>query len=249
MNKEKIEIVLNPKIAIGLVVRGGKEFINEWIESAERSGDVILVVDNDADDEVREKLINHPKVVQYHKQHFKNRNMSRDYQKILDMAREEKCQWVWLLDHDKYVPEFNLNSFRTYLLNTFDKSIGFPLFEMRNDEDHYVMLPKKGENDKHARMSHEMYKVQSHFAYDIQDEHSGVIPQNCTPSEQNVNVMIKHFGHMTKKLREEKRQKYINDKEKFGYDDKGELKAIWMEEDESKLDIREFKDMEKLFAQ
>jgi len=160
-------ININPKIAIGLVVKGGKQFIDQWIESAKRCGDIILVIDNDADPEVREKLINHPKVFQYHRQHFEKRNMSRDYQKILEMAREEKCQWVWIMDHDKYVPEFDMDSLRHYLLNTHDQSVGFPLFEMRNDDDHYVMIPKKGEVDKHARMSHEMYKVQSHFAYDI----------------------------------------------------------------------------------
>ena len=60
---------------------------------------------------------------------------------------------------------------------------------------------------KHARLAHEMYKVLSHFKYDISDEHSGVIPQNCTPGNAFIWVPIHHYGHMTKKLREEKRQK------------------------------------------
>lgn len=244
MNKQ---ITTNPKIAVGLVVKGGKQFIDKWIESAERCGNCILVVDNNADKEVREKLITHPKVVQYHKQNFEKRNMSRDYQKILDMAREEKCQWVWIMDHDKYVLDFNMYALRDYLINTRDQSIGFPLFEMRNDENHYVLIPGNDGKDKHARMSHEMYKVLSHFKYDIQDEHSGVIPQNCIPSEKSINVPILHFGHMTKKLREEKRQKYIQDKKEFGYDDKGELSAPWMIEDENKVKIKKISDILEKF--
>ncbi len=243
MNNKDKEL-LNPlKICIGLVVKGGKQFINKWIESAERCGDCIVVVDNDADEEVRNKLINHLMVKHYHIQKYPNRNMSRDYQKILDYAREEKCQWCWIMDMDKFVPEFDVDNLKALLMDTKDQSVGFPLFECRNDFDHYVMIKDKDGTMKHARLAHEMYKVLSHFAYDVSDEHSGVIPQNCTPGDAFIWTPIHHYGHMTKELREEKRQKYIKDKEEYNYDDKGELVSTWMSENESEIEVRPFKEL------
>jgi len=79
------------KLAIGLVVKDGKQFIDQWIDCVERLGCDIIVIDNDADKEVRDKLINHKQTAQYHIQKFPNRNQSRDYQKIHEMAREEKA--------------------------------------------------------------------------------------------------------------------------------------------------------------
>lgn len=234
------------KIAIGLVVRGGKQFIDGWIESANRMGDVIFVIDNEADEKVKNVLINHPKVKEYHIQKGKKRNMSRDYQKILDYAKEHKCHWVWIMDIDKYVPPIPKKLYhvlKDYMLNTKEDSIGFPLFEMRGDKNHYIMIPEKQTGElKHARLSHEAYKVQSHFAYDIRDEHSGVIPQNCKPSEGFVTIPIHHYGHMTPELREEKRQKYIKDALDYGYNDKGELESAWMSENDEELTIKKWED-------
>jgi hypothetical protein len=107
------------------------------------------------------------------------------------------------------------------------------------------MIKDKNGVLKHARLSHEMYRVKLHFAYDTRDEHSGVIPQNCKAEDCFLWIPIHHAGHMTKELREEKRQKYIKDKEEFGYDDKGELSSPWMEEDESKVVISSFENFNK----
>ena len=235
------------KIAVGLVVKGGKEFIDGWIESAEKVADEIFVIDNGADKEVKDKLINHPLVKQYHIQHFSKRNMSRDYAKVLNYAREEKCHWVWIMDIDKYIASIDILDFKHFLMNTKEESIGFPLFEMRGDKEHYVaVIDYQTGDSKDARLSHECYKVLSHFEYDVSDEHSGVIPQNCKPGDTIAAVPIKHFGHMTAELRDEKRQKYIKDKKDYGYDDKGELKAVWMEEDYSKITIKDFSKIKKI---
>ncbi|MFW9882184.1 MAG: hypothetical protein ACFFG0_54665 [Candidatus Thorarchaeota archaeon] len=231
------------KIGIGLVGRWGNQFVDKWIESANRSGDVFLVVDNGIDKEAREKIINHPKTKHYHIQNYPSRNMSRDYQKVLDYAKEEKCDWVWIMDFDKYVPDFNIYGLKGFLLDSNEESISFPLFKCRGDNKHYVMINDKDGQLKHARLAHEMYRVKSHFCYDIRDEHSGVIPQNCKAEDRLIWIPIHHFGHMTKELREEKRQKYIKDKEEFGYDDKGELSAPWMEEDETKIVVKEFSEI------
>lgn len=230
------------RIGVGLVGINGKNFISDWIESADRCGDCFLVVDNGIDREAREKIIKHPKTKHYHIQHYPYRNMSRDYQKILEYAREEKCQWVWIMDFDKLVSEVDIVELKSFLLDTNVESVSFPLFECRNDIDHYVMVKDKNNVPKHARLSHEMYRVKSHFEYDTRDEHSGVLPQNCKCEDCLLWIPIKHLGHMTKELREEKRQKYIKDKEMFGYDDKGELTSEWLCEDESKITIKKFSD-------
>ncbi len=234
------------KIAIGLVVKGGKQFIDKWISCAEQIGDIILVVDNGTHAEVNQILINHPKVKQYHIQKDMGRNMSRDYQKVLEMAREEDCQWVWNLDIDDYIPTMNLYEFKKFLLNTYNQSIAFPCFEMRGDANHYIMIPyptEKGEKEKlkHARICHKCYKVLSHLKFDEKDKHGISIPHNCIPGGL-VTIPFQHFGHYTKELREEKRKQYTTEK----FKDEREREAIWMEEDESKIVIKEWNKFEFL---
>ncbi len=227
------------KLAIGLVIKGGKQFIDQWIECAERIGNIILVVDNNADGEAKQKLINHSKVKQYHIQKNMGRNQSRDYQKILEMAREEECTWVLNLDIDEVIPNFDVRELYMYLLNITDVSISFPLFEMRNDSNHYVMVRAIDGSLKQARMCHKCYKVLSHFKFDEKDIHGSAIPHNCTPGDM-VSIPIKHFGHYTKELRAEKRAQY---EKSTKYKDEMESTNTWMEDDDSKVVIKKFEGM------
>ena len=215
------------KLAIGLVVKGGKEFIDRWIESIERVRCIALVVDNGADEEVRKKLLNHKQVKQYHIQNNMGRNMSRDYQKVLEMAREENVTWLWNLDIDEAIPEIDMIPFIYHFANTTDESIGFPFFEMRNDDQHYIMVENDpNEGPKDARLGHKMYKVLSHFQFNEKDYHGAPIPHNCKPGGM-VPIPIQHFGHFTKELRDKRKECYTEDIE-----DKSELKGTWMKEDD-----------------
>lgn len=226
------------KIAIGLVVKGGKQFIDQWKECAERIADVIFVIDNGADNEVKQKLINFSKVKQYLIQKDMGRNQSRDYQKILDMAREENCDWVWNLDIDEYVPKFDVNQLLFHLINTKDNSVGFALFEMRNDNEHYIMIELPGLKPSHARTCHKLYKVLSHFEFNINDYHGCSIPHNCAPGI-TIKLPIQHYGHLTKELRKEKKKCYTKDVE-----DKEELLGSWMKEDKDVV-IKKWGDFSK----
>lgn len=226
------------KLAIGIVVKNGKQFIEQWIESAERVGCIILVIDNDADPEVREKLINHKQVKQYHIQHNMGRNMSRDYQKILDMGREENATWIWNIDIDEVVPEFDVKQFAFYLANTTDDCVGFPMFEMRNDNEHYIMIEDGVNTPKHARIGHKLYKVLSHFEFNLKDYHGCAIPPNCKPGKV-INTPLQHFGHYTKEMRDLKRNCYTEDPA-----DKAELSGSWMKEDKDVI-IKKWDDWKK----
>ena len=227
------------KLIIGLVVKGGKEFISRWIESIERMRCKFLVVDNGADKIVREKLINHPQMQQYHIQKFPNRNQSRDYQKILEMAREEKAEWCWNIDIDEVVPNINIDELYFNLLNTINVSIGFPLIEMRNDDKHYVMIKESNGELRDGRLVHKLYKVLSHFEFDKNDIHGCSIPHNCPRQKDYTNIIIQHFGHISVKLREEKREREGHSK------DKDENMQTWLEEDESKITIKPWEELEK----
>ncbi len=230
------------KLAIGLVVKGGKQFIEDWIKCAEKLSKTILVVDNGADKEVKDILINHKCVKRYLIQKDLGRNQSRDYQIILEMAREEDCQWVWNLDIDEYVPKMgNVDDLLLTLLNCRDESVGLPLFEMRGDKKHFVMIkdPISGEL-KHARMVHKIYKLLSHFEFDKKDVHGRSIPHNCTAGEY-LRIPLQHFGHMTKELRDEKRRQYTTKSHK----DITEHISSWLEEDEDKITIKEWSDVQK----
>ena len=227
------------KLLIGLVVKDGKQFINKWIKSIERIGCGFLVIDNEADCKVRKILINHPQMIQYHIQKFPDRNQSRDYQKILEMAREEKADWVWNLDIDEAVSSIDMDFLYFKLLNTTDCSIGFPLIEMRGDDKHYVMIKEFNNELKDGRLVHKLYKVLSHFEFDKNDIHGCSIPHNCPRDKAFVNIIIQHFGHLTKELREEKRNRLGHSK------DKDEQLQTWLEEDESKITINSFKEMEE----
>ena len=227
------------KLIIGLVVKGGKEFIDKWVESIERIGCDYIVIDNGADKIVRDKLINHPKMLQYHIQKFPNRNQSRDYQKILDMAREEKADWVWNLDIDEYVPKIDMSFLYFKLLNATGFSVGFPLIEMRNDGEHYVMIKESNNELRDGRLVHKLYKVCSHFEFDKNDIHGCSIPHNCSREKGFIPIIIQHFGHMTPELREEKRNREGHVK------DMDEHSQTWLEEDESKITINEFKELEE----
>jgi len=226
------------KIGIGLVVKGGKQFIDEWLSNLEiLPVNDVFVVDNGADEEVRQKLINHKYTKRYLVQNLP-RNQSRDYQKILQMAREENCQWIWNLDIDEHVPEINKNEFLSILLNWRDESIGCPLFEMRGDKNHYVMVKDMDGNLKHARLVHKIYKVLSHFKFNEMDIHGSSIPHNCKSGDIYF-VPIHHYGHMTKKLRQEKRKLYKT----LGFKDLAEQETTWLEEDESKIVIKKWEGM------
>ena len=223
------------KLAIGLVVKGGGEYIDQWLKSIEKLADVILVVDNDADDKVKDTLIIHPKVKQYLIQKNMERNMSRDYQKVLDMAREEDCNWILNLDIDETLIEFDPDILKQYLLNVKETSVGFPLFEMRGDDNHYVMIKDCSPNLKHARLCHKCYKVQAHFEFNQKDIHGNSIPHNCLPG-QMIPISIKHYGHLTKKSIIKKLKYY----KEHSFKDMEELGATWMEIDDNKVEIKDF---------
>ncbi len=225
------------KLAVGLVVKDGKEFIKKWIKSVEEFADVIYVVDNGADKEVWATLAFHPLVRQYHRQMDMGRNQSRDYQKILEMAREDDCTWIWNIDIDEIVHPFDINSLLNRLLNTIDDSVGFPLFEMRNDDKHYVMIRDQDDSLKHCRLCHKCYKVQSHFKFNEKDIHGSSIPHNSKPGEF-IPIPIQHFGHYSKELREKKRKQYSQDT----FKDFSEHTNTWLEEDESKITISKWRD-------
>ena len=223
------------KIAVGLVVKGGKQFIDQWLDCVNKIADMIFVVDNGVDIEVRNKLIDLIKVKKYLYQKDMGRNQSRDYQKILEMAREEDCTWILNLDIDEVFPNFNLNAFQQHLLNTKDNSIGFPLFEMRNDNNHFVMLKDISGTLKTCRLCHKCYKVLSHFKFNEKDVHGVSIPHNCTAGGM-IPVPMQHFGHFTKELRAEKRSQYVNK----NFKDNSEKLATWLEDDDSKVEIKEY---------
>jgi len=227
------------KLAVGLIIKNGEQFVDKWIKSAERIADIFLIVDNGLKEGERKRLMNHSKTKQYLIQKNMGRNQSRDYQKILEMAREENCDWVWNLDIDEYVPEIDINQFRFYLLNCEDESIGFPLFEMRNDDKHYIAVKDTDGKYKHARLCHKCYKVLSHLEFDRRDIHGKSIPHNCKTGKA-INVLIQHFGHYTKELREEKRKQY----EGTSFKDLNEQNAPWLEEDEDKIIIKRWEDRE-----
>lgn len=239
------------KICIGLVIKGGKDFIVDWITSTVNICDMIIVIDNGADTEVRNLLINHPLVKHYIIQKDMERNMSRDYQKILYIAREENCQWVINLDSDELIQSLSPKMLYSFLINCEDDSVGFPLFEMRGDKDHYVMVKDYVRDEmKDGRLCHKAYKTLSHFKFDEKDKHGCSIPPNCQRSKKFINVPIKHLGHMTKQLREEKRQKYIefqNISEQAK--DYAELKEPWFEEDDSKITIKEWEPIYKMIKE
>ncbi len=223
-------------LAIGLVVKGGSQFIDKWLACAEQFSKVWFVIDNGADIMVKDKLMYHPNTKQYLIQKDMGRNQSRDYQKILEMAREENCDWIFNLDIDEVIDITNLTKFYTFLLNTKDTSIGFPLFEMRGDDEHYVMVQDCTPELKHARLVHKCYKILSHFKFDEKDKHGKSIPHNCDAG--NILFMpIRHYGHFTKELREEKRQQY---KTENPGKDMEELQQSWLCEDEGKLTIKKW---------
>ena len=226
------------KLLVGLVIKDGKQFIDKWIETVERMNVPFVVIDNGADEEVRQTLIQHKQMLQYHIQKFPDRNQSRDYQKILEMAREEKADWVWNLDIDEAVTKINMDFLYFNLLNATSYSVGFPLVEMRNDDKHYVMIKESNNELRDGRLVHKLYKVLSHFEFDKNDTHGCSIPHNCPRQKGFLPIMIQHFGHMTKKLRKEKRERLGHAK------DNDEQLGTWMQEDESKITIKKFKELE-----
>ena len=232
VNKHTNKTKKKMSLLIGLVVKDGKQFIDKWIECVERLGYDFVVVDNGADKEVKAKLLNHPQMAQYHIQSFKNRNQSRDYQKILEMAREEKADWVWNLDIDEYVPELNPEALDHLLLNCTKNSVGFPLVEMRGDDQHYVLIKQMDGEEKDARLVHKIYKVLSHYEFDKNDIHGCCIPHNCSRDVEYVPVFIQHFGHYTKELRAEKRKRLGHEKDEY------EGLQSWMIDDDSKVIIK-----------
>ena len=230
------------KLAVGLVVKGGKQFIDQWLECVEKMNAIVLVVDNGADEIVRMKLLKCNKVKQYHIQKNMVRNHSRDYQKILDMAREEDCTWIINLDIDEVFTHLNNINFELFLLNSKSNSVGFPLFEMRNDNNHFVMVKDYTGILKPARLCHKCYKVLSHFEFNQKDIHGVSIPHNCTPGVV-LPIPMQHYGHYTKELREEKKRFYTI----HNFKDVSEQQATWMQEDD-KVEIREYnKTIKELF--
>ena len=223
-------------LTVGLVVKGGKEFIDKWLEGIEKIGCMVIVIDNEADKEVRNKLINHKQVKYYIIQHGIERNMSRDYQKILDIAKEEDTMWVWNVDIDEYISPFNIKDLIGILLNSREDSIGMPLIEMRNDDNHYIMIDDTTNKLKDARLCHKLYRTHSHFEFNKKDYHGCAIPHNCKPGS-TINIILRHYGHYTKVLRDKKKKYYKNIIE-----DKNELNAIWMQEDDNVIikHIKEF---------
>lgn len=224
------------KLGIGLVVKGGKEFIEDWIKCTSKIADWIFVVDNGTDKEVRDILIPHPAVKRYHIQKRLERNQSRDYQIILEDARKENCQWIWNIDIDEYIPKINMQEFIYFLVNCEKESIGFPMFEMRGDKEHFVMVRDPGKKLKDGRLVHKCYKVLSHLEFDEKDKHGQAIPHNCERDKTFIPIPIHHYGHMTKKLRDEKRKKVGE------WKDDEEERQTWMEEDEKKLVIKSWKE-------
>lgn len=223
------------RLGVGLVIKNGDQFIDKWLDSAERIADVIFVVDNDGTERSTTMLALHSKVKYYKLQKGLERNMSRDYQQLLDMAREENVDWLWNIDIDEIVPTFDKKQFMSMLVNTRNESIGFPLFEMRDDDKHYVRVRENDGSLKDARCVHKCFKVLSHLAYNQKDKHGKSIPHNCKV-DIIINIPIQHFGHLTKELREEKRKFYKEHSDNTkNFSDASENRAEWMKEDPEEI--------------
>ena len=223
------------RLGVGLVIKNGDEFIEKWLESADRIADVIFVVDNDGTTLSTAMLTSHPKVKYYKLQKGLERNMSRDYQQLLNMAREENVDWLWNIDVDEIVPFFDKREMTQMLVNSRSESIGFPLFEMRDDDKHYVRVKEADGAYKDARGVHKCFKVLSHLEYNLKDRHGRSIPHNCKV-DILANIPIQHFGHMTKKLRDEKRKFYKNESNNNqNFSDASENFAEWMKEEPKEI--------------
>ena len=200
------------KIIIGLVCGNGKQWVEKWYEQAHRIGDDIIVIDNSTDG-TGEYFLNKPKVAFYLKNKYNDRHMSRDYQRILDLARSIGATWIFNLDLDEFVsPTCTNYNFLELVNNTtgvgYASTYGFILFEMIDDDQHFM----KTEYD--CRLVHKFYKVLSHYKYDLTDKHGSSIPHNIETLGPCVNFKIQHFGHYTKELRDQKINMYTNGSKK-----------------------------------
>jgi hypothetical protein len=230
------------KIIIGLVVGNlSEEYRKKWTErwyiQALRLGDEIIVIDNSTDG-TGEYFLNKPRVAFYLKQKHNERHMNRDYQRILDLGRSIKAEWILNIDIDEIIDPIADYDSLQYMIGgnstpfEFHNNYRFLLFEMRDDENHYVQI-----SGKDCRPVSKFYKVMTHLQFDMNNIHGSSVPENLEVGPI-MNIKVKHLGHMTKDLREEKRNRYKLSSEK----DILEQNADWLKEEG--VTIKEMKENE-----
>lgn len=199
------------RLIIGLVVgnvmeKYRKNWCERWYKQALRLGTDIIVIDNSTDG-TGEFFLNREKVIYYLKQSYNQRNMNRDYQTILNLTRIIHGDWILNIDIDEeYEPNITLDKL-LYIINgnlegKYYSSYKFILYDMREDEIHYSLL-----NGKDCRAVCKIFKVMPHLQYDLYNVHGTPVPENLEDGPI-LNIKIKHYGHWTKELREEKRKCY-----------------------------------------
>ena len=215
------------KIGIGLVIGDVPKsvknmFFENYGNMSINIADILFVIDNTKDgikDIIKTWKF---QTISYIKNEDNSRNMSRDYQKILNMARFYNCDWLFLLDIDEVltgiIKEDVIEAIQN---NPVYESFGFTLYEMVNDFKHYIPLSKKQD----FRVCHKLFKTSPHLFFNIYDKHGQCMPHNC-PAGPILKSKLLHFGHFNKELRDFKKKQYssyVSDNNK----DKEELEAIW----------------------
>lgn len=223
------------KIAVGLVCGNTPEefkgkWNKRWYEQASHISDNLIIIDNSTDG-TGDYFVGKPKVKYYLKQENNERHMNRDYQMILDFARKLKATWVFNLDLDEVIDPARGGKELLTLAHggmnegmVFYSTYRFPLFEMRGDEDHYVL----SDGGKDCRGVSKFYKVLPQYVFDPDNTHGSSIPENIENLGPVVDLKIKHLGHMTRKQRDDKRKQYDTQKK----NDILEQEAFYMKEED-----------------
>jgi len=206
---------------------GWKDYIDTWLEKMSKACDEIVVVDN-SDREVTEKLMKHPKVYYVLHQKRNTRHGGEDYSTLVSLAKTRGADWILNIDIDEEIDDNCTKEKLVELINSnYCDSFAFELYEMIDDDQHWLV----------HRTVHKLYKISEEMKFHM-SPHSSAIPVNIKPGAHS-GLYIKHFGHLNFTLREHKRKVYFGEHPE--YLDKKELESAFYNEEYIKNNKKEWK--------
>ncbi|MCC6476327.1 glycosyltransferase [bacterium] len=206
----------HPVIFAQMNIKNEDRWIREALDNTARLCDGIIVYDDGSTDRTPEICLTHPAVVAYERREEETLDKARDKNRMLDMTREFKSDWILCIDGDELLEETAPQRILDEIRNAAPEvtKIDFEFLYLWNDRKHVrtdgiytgIYHPCLFRSGKQS-LSELRFEATNHGG----NLHLERTPTNLKGESHRADVKIEHLGYM---YPEDRMRKYLWNKSK-----------------------------------